>query len=91
MIDIECFWYKTGLNRKGSEQKRVETVISKLKKINKREKPQKKEVRVQKENNGQLLGTDGNNPKGKPGKSVTILVDQIKENEQALLKLLDQA
>ena len=37
-----------------------------------------------KENNAQLLGIDGENSKSKPGKSIKILDDQIKENEQAL-------
>ena len=44
-----------------------------------------------KRNDNQLVGIEGDTPKGKPGKSVKNLNEQIKENEQALLKLLEQA
>ena len=38
-----------------------------------------------------MAAAEGKSPNGKPGKSLKILDDQIKENEQALLHLLEQA
>ena len=79
--------------KNGSEEIKMETIMNKLKKIQKKGKPQSNEVRVQheKENFKDTEEIMANAPKGKPGKSGQILDDQIKENEQALFRLLEQA
>ena len=58
------------------------------------QKKKRKEVRAhQKENNtpDNCKATKSGEKKGKPGKSINMLDMQIKENEQALMKLLEQA
>ena len=90
-LDSDLDRCKVLLVQNGSEKKWVETVTNKLKKVNKNEKPHKKEVRDQKENDKPLAEKGSDAPKGKPRKSVRILDEQIKENEQARLALLEQA
>ena len=61
-----------------SEKKKVDVVAKKLQKANRKEIPNKKEVRSeQKENDIPMVAKGVPTPKGKPGKSVHILDEQI--------------
>ena len=74
------------------EKKKVKSVANKVKNATRKEK--KREVRAHQKENctpDDCKANKSGEKKGNPGKSVTMLDTQIKENEQALLRLLEQA
>ena len=57
-LDSDLDRHRVLLVQNGSEKKQVETITNKLKKVNKNDKPHKKEVRGQKENDRPLAEKD---------------------------------
>ena len=91
-LDSDLDRHRVLIMKDNQEQKGIGSVSNKLKRIQKKDS-KAKEVRVyrDKENKKEHKEIVDDAPKGKSGKSVKILDEQIKENEQALLQLLEQA
>ena len=79
-LDSDIDKRRVVLSQKNSERKMVEAVAKKIKGYNKRTSQRKNEVRVDtKENDVPVRAEFDQLPKGKPGKLVRILDEQIKK------------